>query len=139
MYAIRSYYDYSYDNWSQTSFSYGGSSVSTKNFYPPSVPKYNYLPSFNFFGLSYYGRYYYTENEQSYKRSSRVSLASNAASPSTISMEDSEDRPMLEGTLSMDETAAGEFAIMETSGKADIADKDYQSDSRTSSDRTRSA
>lgn len=130
-------YYYSYDNWSQTSFSYGGSSVSTKNFYPPSVPKYNYLPSFNFFGLSYYGRYYYAESEQSVKRSSQVSLSSNAASPTTISMDDSEGILMAEESLD-EKTGAGDSSILPASGKADIADKDYGADSRTSSDRSRS-
>lgn len=51
-------YYYSYNFWSLNSFSSEYSAVYYKDFYPIGEPSYRYTPYFNYFGLSYYGRYY---------------------------------------------------------------------------------
>ncbi len=112
-------YYYSYNNWSQTSFSSAGSAVSTKNFYPPTIYKNNYLPAFNFFGLSYYGRYYYTENENSAQRSTGILKASNIASPASSSYSDRDEIVLLDGLVTAEETISGDGNLASTITTAD--------------------
>lgn len=57
-------YYYSYNTWLQTSFSMNGSQLIYQNYFKPAEYKARYTPSFDFFGFSYYGRYYYTEYDE---------------------------------------------------------------------------
>ena len=55
-------YYYSYSNWTTSSFTFNSASPYYLNFYPDYISKSVYNPGFNFYGMSYYGRYYYYDD-----------------------------------------------------------------------------
>ncbi len=85
---------YSYLNWTTTSFTFSSSSSYQLNFYPLYVKKTVYNPGFNFFGMSYYGRYYYdgSKNDRGMpggrKYSARTESSADAPVSASLALED---------------------------------------------------
>ena len=82
-------YYYSYLNWSRTSFTYAASSQTYDGFYPDYVNNYHYNPTFNFFGMSYFGnnRYDYYSGGRSNDRGLFSMKTESAAVPVSASMD----------------------------------------------------
>jgi len=100
-------YYYSYAYWSLTSFSYGYSAVNYKDFYPASEYIYRYVPYFNYYGLSYYGRYYYgddvTRKSSGGKyESALMPMSSTGATQTVADCAVSEESPFMDGLGGVD-------------------------------------
>ncbi len=125
-------YYYSYNNWLQTSFSMNGSQLIYQNYFKPSEYKARYTPSFDFFGFSYYGRYYYAELEEGDGRVMRKDLPNRPSAASTGMVM---DQVMLAGNAGVaEQTIAldGEFA---SADPLPWADKSAETSERQSNTR----